>query len=1056
MANDIVTTESSEPVAPPAADWDWLTAAFGLDGPDTYIEEIKKGFIRKLNITNLKSVFEIAEFASDRFIQCYGKLFGESGAEKIHDAACKYVALHKHETTFRAIHDEHDTFEQHIADASKKDQVDSSKQSKTAKPKRAASVSFQSLFHEKLDTFCEPNQIEDCASPAAYEFDLLRMIDHFHKTSESSEGNKDNKDTDEPVDLLKSPLAKRRKDLFDIRLSANELKHEQGALTLLNPLLENAIVSSMEILDEGLYEILSKTTFPILKLPFHQPYSRLTLGLQEKDTSWHEILLQLDTEVPFSLKKSRRPTLRACLGLSPSQLKVLLEKDSETVSSQHIGDQSHHSEKGVKVSTFCQAVELSRTGLHQLLGLGELEPKDREPGYGTHYIQGKGDKQGKDEKIRIGNDDFLFCTSEQRIRMSKMIRLQHWTGMPFDKLDTVICLSNNSTEETESNFTINELTFDILGLFRYLQHEYHIELDTFIALIAPTANRMEVQERLSKCLGLKTEELMALHQLLRAENEEKGEDHGSAIDKTLVFVSLAQWFKQQHLTPATLQSILNNGSPTLASKEPIIEFFKEINEQLQPHLLSDNSFKEALFQIEGLSENTRPIVVETDGLVHPSLLETSPGWNEACVKVAAQFQAAQTEIVLRAITRFCAVPPELAPTLLSLAAESANGLEHAVQLTTLKEEAKESWLAKAITYTHSLVRYASAFSLFGISATGASAWRLNPKWFGCEDHKLSLHNLYQLSQYTDLLSRISATELQVLEYLQKADQGLFGEKEGVKEATALLAGNDIQTYWKHWEEAAPIDDKFHNNLNEIENKISNQQTELSAENTKLQVKLSELEKQLQNQITPLKSELQRKLDTIKKEAEAKISAENKKIDSKPHKVNPLDSSTWSLGMKSRDFQRNKKLAAARPIQQQQKKDEDQEKDATDRQIQDFQNKQQEEITKSKKLFADKEQIILANLDKYIAERKALKATLHQDQIAPPHTVLQLSALKRLQKLAQKTGLQELMLLELAELYTNPTLDTYSTWNNLASELDGMLRGNEQKKNLAISTQLQVE
>lgn len=90
------------------------------------------------------------------------------------------------------------------------------------------------------------------------------------------------------------------------------------------------------------------------------------------------------------------------------------------------------------------------------------------------------------ERIASGDNTQwrLTKTSLDRLdRLQRMIRLQRWSGIPFARLDTLICSAIRAEGESNLGMELNANTLRALGVYRYLNQRYSIEPEEFAALL---------------------------------------------------------------------------------------------------------------------------------------------------------------------------------------------------------------------------------------------------------------------------------------------------------------------------------------------------------------------------------------------------------------------------------------------------------------------------------------------------------------------------------------------------------------------------------------------
>lgn len=154
----------------------------------------------------------------------------------------------------------------------------------------------------------------------------------------------------------------------------------------------------------------------------------------------------------------------------------------------------------VRLSPNCPSKNLQRAGV------GNAVPFPHANHYGACYVNGTGsglyDSVSPPTATSILHDKFdnamdlaqvetgdskalrLTKTSLNRFdRLQRMIRLQRWTGIPFAKLDTLICSAIRAEGEANLGMELNENTLRVLGVYRHLNQRHGIDPQEFAALL---------------------------------------------------------------------------------------------------------------------------------------------------------------------------------------------------------------------------------------------------------------------------------------------------------------------------------------------------------------------------------------------------------------------------------------------------------------------------------------------------------------------------------------------------------------------------------------------
>ncbi|WP_421535043.1 Tc toxin subunit A [Pseudomonas marginalis] len=746
----------------------------------------RKEMANRLDQVGLSSLFMITQFEEDRFLSIYAASLN-GWAQDIYRAARQLVAQHQHLSLTDTIHTRADLPESTLPRAVSDD--------------APYALSFQSLFNESWATLCAPGQIEAWDSPAAYLLSLYRTIGQLETVSP----------TEGPITLASLSLIKRRGDLLDIMLSTDQLKSSTQALTLVNPLLEKAIIHHTKLNDEAaLYQSLSTTYCP-MSLPFHLPYTQINGGLLEKQLKPSDVVFQMSDLSPFD---SGDPVpLIACLELSPSDCAVLLAVAGDETSKLYIDDQLQPVDGGVELTTFCRATELNRQAVEALFCLGDSAWRDRANNAtqeGRYFIQGNAAAVTL-EKTTDGCE-VLRYGEEQLLRIVQMIRLQRWFDVPFFQLDALlrVCLRDAPTP------LITADTLNVLGLFRNLNRRFNLPLEVFtvimggslpvVAMIGTAsffdrafnvpgkfaqpldvnqlpgnayalASNRDVLNQLSAGMGVSAATLNGLADALENIAPLTSTSGLAYCSHLYGFVKLAALLGPTPLDLLALHTELN-GTAALQSPNPVTttdRIFKlcTLTSWLRQQQWTVPALH-TLFSTETATLDSNVPVL----LFLEKLANLTPQYSDA---------SALENAVLQVVAQYCAVPPDRVAALLTAVNHTSQTLIALGNNAMIENsELHDNALQDGILFTYNLVRYASAMALCGLSSAGVEAWVKHPAWFGCTDTELSLHALYSLRQYVRLLNSIDASEIQLLAYLGDANSSTGATLTAV---SALLSIN---------------------------------------------------------------------------------------------------------------------------------------------------------------------------------------------------------------------------------------------------------------------------
>ena len=745
----------------------------------------------RLESAQLTSIFMIAQYEEDRFLIIYGAAL-EGWARDIYGAARRLVAQHEHQSLLDTIHRRRrhaglpEIWARSLAGGT------------------PVALSFQSLFKESWESLCAPGQIEAWDSPAAYLVSLYRTAGQFETLAPSAA----------PLKLAELSLTQRRTDLLGIVLSDDQLKTSIQALTLINPLLEKSIISHTALADEAaLYKKLASTYYP-LSLPFHLPYTQIKRALEEKNTSPGEVFAHVQDLLsefsPFTRYSSEY--MREYLACSPSEYEFWFASLYGTTN--FIDPLLMPINDAVALTVFCTATGLSKLNVEELICSGAFSSLNAEGAAvlgGAHYITGTGKPVQLDKDA--DGQDFLRCTQPQVLRMLQMIRLQRLVDVPFSPLDGLLDVCQKSKND-------RGMALNVLGLFGYLKRQYAVSVELLTVLLSNSmpvvatlaspslfdrvfnqpgqfdqrldfnslpANagalaRCTETTRSQLCAGMgvngATLDLLAatleansaeaapnglvycstlysftaLSRLFRLKPQEllllgdwlgiKLLAHSSTCEQTMDNIcrldAVVVWLRQQSLTVAALQPILSTEIAVLDSDEPVTQLLEQL------------------------------------------------------ATLALQFpdQPALDNAVIQAVAQYCGVPAEQAVYLLTAVGQTTHTLvtwgQSVIGGAPLT---KQQAIDCATIFTYDLVRYASALAFSGLSSAGIEAWVQHPQWFGCADTTLSLPALYAMRQYALLLSAISVSEVQLLNYLFAANSAQGSDLATASKLFSIVIGD---------------------------------------------------------------------------------------------------------------------------------------------------------------------------------------------------------------------------------------------------------------------------
>ena len=723
----------------------------------------------RLKNAQLKSIFMIAQYEQERFLIIYGAAL-EGWARDIYSAARRLVAEHQHQSLLDSIHQRHGALQESPARA--------------VAGKTSAALSFQSLFNESWATLCAPGQVQAWDSPVAYLVSLYRKAGQLECLNPCAG----------PLKLAELSLTRRRGDLLGVVLSDDQLQTSMSALALINPLLENTIISHTGLDDQAaLYQKLASSYYP-LSLPFHLPHTQIKSALEQKNTSLGEVFAQLqdllNDSSPFApYSPEYRRGYFAC---NPSENTLWFADDAD--SERYVDPQLLTVNGGVALSVFCTATGLSKLKVEELICLGAfslLNAAAAATESGAYYIT------GAETPVLLENgadgQGFLRCTQQQVLRMLQMIRLQRLVDVPFSQLDGLIRLLEHAQDS-------KSMLLNVLGMFSYLSGQYALSLELFTVLLG---NSMPVvATHASPSLFDRTFNLQGQFDQRLDCNSLPANAHALASCTESTRSQLCAGMDVNAATLDLLAATLDANSGTATPSGLVycsaLYSFVELSKLfgLKPQellLLGDwldlkllayaSSCEDALDKLSRLNAmvlwlrqqqltvaalqsilSTEIAVLDSDQPVTQFLQQLAI--------LAAQFadEPALANTVIQAVSQYCAVPAEQALHLLTAVGQTTNTLvTWGHNFTSGEPQIKQQAITCATIFTYDLVRYASALAFSGLSTAGIEAWVQHPQWFGCADRKLSLPALYAMRQYALLLNAVSVSEVQLLNYLSAAN-----------------------------------------------------------------------------------------------------------------------------------------------------------------------------------------------------------------------------------------------------------------------------------------------
>ncbi|NUT82679.1 Tc toxin subunit A [Pseudomonas brassicacearum] len=342
-------------------------------------------------------------------------------------------------------------------------------------------ISYQALFQENWNRFCQDGDIAAIDSPVAY----LRALYLFARQLENSSTH--------PGKRL---LEKRRPDLKTLVLDPHSTFATRPMLDIINNTLRSNIETS---LDDGttLHQALASAHYPF-SLPYDLHHHQCLLGLGEGKPALGEVNYRISLKLPFCqdgstyghVSQSPIEAQKLLSGLSPAQQALLLaplasefdfkvlEKAYGTEDIGRLGD----------FTFFKERTGLTTEQVEQLLAHGRYSPcisTHNPPSTRVHqgaaYINGPNASAALTLETNTNPPGFGNKSYERFDRIQRMVRLHQWTGIPFAELDAL--LVNILRSEGNTAMTFNANTLRALGVYQYMKRRHGITPEEFASLV---------------------------------------------------------------------------------------------------------------------------------------------------------------------------------------------------------------------------------------------------------------------------------------------------------------------------------------------------------------------------------------------------------------------------------------------------------------------------------------------------------------------------------------------------------------------------------------------
>lgn len=349
----------------------------------------------------------------------------------------------------------------------------------------SAPATYQALFKENWEQFCEDGDIAAIDSPVAY----LRALYMFAKQLENSSPHTD-----------KITLEKRRPDLKNLTLDHQSAFAPRPMLNIVNDTLSSHIRQHLEETNDSksVHNVLATEHYPF-SLPYDLHHQQCLLGLGADKPALGELNYRVSLKLPFSQGNSGYGFVSNAVveaqkllsGLSPEQQRMVIALYAEETAQKAYG--TDNIERLGELEFFKERTGLTTDQVEQVLSQGKhrprtstISPTSTQPNYGSNYINGPISEQQskgvlKISRVEKSTQEIINRSKKRFDRLQRMIRLQRWTGIPFAELDTLIVNALRS-DDTASQL-LNTNTVRVLGVYRYLNQRYGIAPEEFASLL---------------------------------------------------------------------------------------------------------------------------------------------------------------------------------------------------------------------------------------------------------------------------------------------------------------------------------------------------------------------------------------------------------------------------------------------------------------------------------------------------------------------------------------------------------------------------------------------
>ncbi|MGF6396845.1 hypothetical protein ABH905_000511 [Pseudomonas frederiksbergensis] len=436
-------------------------------------EGTKTDFKTAMQAMKIESVFDIAHMPQEQFARDLAR-HSDANGQQAYDNAVSYARQ------ISRLYLEHQVSS---GDAKRRIRRNADFESKSVP------ATYQTLFNENWEHFCNEGDIASIDSPVAY----LRALYLFAGLLENSSRQPE-----------KIPLDKRRPDLKELMLDHQSAFVSRPMLNIVNDTLSTHIQNHLNNTNnsKSVHEVLASEYYPF-SLPYDLHHQQCLLGLGTDKPGLGELNYRVSLKLPFAhnagvdhdLLKSRINAQRHLSGLSPEQQKLLITQLDTGINVDTLKKAygTENTERLGELEFFKERTGLTTEQVQQVLAQGKYSPRasanspsSTHANYGASYINGLISSEKSKGVLRIAITENkakeIINRSKPRFhRLQQMIRLQRWTGIPFAELDTL--LVNALRSEGGSSTALNINTLRTLGVYRYLNQRYGILPEEFASFL---------------------------------------------------------------------------------------------------------------------------------------------------------------------------------------------------------------------------------------------------------------------------------------------------------------------------------------------------------------------------------------------------------------------------------------------------------------------------------------------------------------------------------------------------------------------------------------------